>query len=226
MAVDTDDPERQTTEETRLATVVDGRRGTKRRAFRSITRSQTPPKQGEKPDGETDEEKTVGKVSGSHITRKRKSVLRPAGCKSSKKAVGRRQSLRSDRKGDDSSESSHSIESPTPANGIFTRADEEKAPNAVTISSVAALTPDSAFSDQPVRRTIVKISQHALPPYEMQGFGDTWICQFDGCDYKVYNATKPESREIINSHFATHFEQAQEKLDLIYKESRPYLPVK
>lgn len=226
MAVDTDDIERQITEETRLATVTDGPRGTKRRACRPSSRPQTPPKKGEKPDEETDEDKSVNKVSGSNIARKRKSVLRPAGCKSSKKAAGRRQSFRSDKEEDKSSENSQSGESPTPANGIFARADEDKAPNAVSISPVTALTRDSALSDLPVHRTIVKITQHALPPYEIQGPGHTWICQFDGCDYKVYNATKLESREIIKSHFGTHSEQAQEKLDLIYKESRPYLPVK
>ncbi|KAI4135975.1 MAG: hypothetical protein LQ347_000207 [Umbilicaria vellea] len=226
LAVDTDDIERQITEEPQLATVTDGPRGKKRRACRRSSRPQTPSKQGEKPDEETDDEKGVNKVSGSNLTWKRKSILRPAGCKSSKKAAGRRQSFRSDQEEDKNSQNSQSGKSPTPANGIFAGADEDKAPIAVTTSPVASLMRESALSDLPVHRTIVKITQHALPPYEIQGPGDTWICQFDGCHYKVYNATKPESSEIIKSHFGTHSEQAQEKLDLIYKESRPYLPVK
>lgn len=160
------------------------------------------------------------------MSRKRKSVLRPAGGKSSKKAAGRRRSFYSDKEEDDSSESSHSVKSPTPANATFGRVDEDKTLNVVTPSPAAALSRDSALSDLPVRRTTVKITQHALPSYGPQGPGDTWICRFDGCNYKVYNATKHESREIIKSHFGTHSEQAQEKLDLIYKESRPYLPVK
>lgn len=224
--MDTDDIERQITEEPQLATVTDGPRGKKRRACRRSSRPQTPSKQGEKPDEETDDEKGVNKVSGSNLTWKRKSILRPAGCKSSKKAAGRRQSFRSDQEEDKNSQNSQSGKSPTPANGIFAGADEDKAPIAVTTSPVASLMRESALSDLPVHRTIVKITQHALPPYEIQGPGDTWICQFDGCHYKVYNATKPESSEIIKSHFGTHSEQAQEKLDLIYKESRPYLPVK
>ena len=228
--MDTDDIERQIEEGTRLAKVDDGPRGTKRRACRPSNRPRTPPKQVEKPDEETDGDKSISKVSSSNITRKRKSVLRPAGSKSSKKAAGRRQSFRSDKEEDDSkddfSENSHSVESPTPINGIFTRTDQDEASNATALPPGAALSRNSALSGLPVRRTVVEITQHALPSYEPQGPGDTWICPFDGCNYRVYNVTKPESREIIKSHFGTHSEQAQEKLDLIYKESRPYLPVK
>lgn len=224
--MDTDDVERQIEEKTRLDRVNEGPRGTKRRACRPSERPQTPPKQDEKPDEETDGDKSANKVSGSNITRKRKSVLRPAGGKSSKKAAGRRQSFRSDKEEDNSSEDSESVDSPTPANGIFTRADEENAPSVVMPPPATALKRDFALSDLPVRRTTVKIRQHGLPSYAPQAPGDTWICQSDGCGYKVYNATKPESKEAVKSHFRTHSEQAQEKLDLIYKESRPYLPVK
>ena len=200
---------------------VDGDpRGRKRRACH---RPRTPLKRGEKSDEESDGDNHISSV---HVARKRKSVLRPAGGKSSKKAAGRRQSFRCDKEEDDSSQKSHSVESPTPSNGIFTRADEDKALNVTLSPAVPSFSGDSAHSDPPVRRTIVKITQHAIPSKRSQGPGDTWVCQFDGCNYKVYDATKPESREIIKSHFGTHPEQAQEKLDLIYKESRPYLPVK
>ncbi|KAA6408652.1 MAG: hypothetical protein FRX48_07734 [Lasallia pustulata] len=200
LAVDKDDIERQTEEEARVAK-VDG-----------------DPKSDEETDGDNH-------MLSVHVTRKRKSVLRPAGGKSSKKAAGRRQSFRCDNEEDDSSQNSHSVESPSSTNGICTRADEDKAPDVALSPAVPSLSGDSALSDLPLRRTTVKITQHAMPSYKSQGPCDTWVCQFDGCNYKVYDATKPESREIIKSHFGTHPEQAQEKLDLIYKESRPYLPV-
>lgn len=221
--MDKDDIERQTEEEARVAKVDGDPKVRKRRACQPSHRPRTLLKRSEKSDEETDGDNHMLSV---HVTRKRKSVLRPAGGKSSKKAAGRRQSFRCDNEEDDSSQNSHSVESPSSTNGICTRADEDKAPDVALSPAVPSLSGDSALSDLPLRRTTVKITQHAMPSYKSQGPCDTWVCQFDGCNYKVYDATKPESREIIKSHFGTHPEQAQEKLDLIYKESRPYLPVK
>ena len=226
LTVDTHDPEEQEDEDSDLATVDEGSRNTKGQARRPGKQPQTPESQDEEPDEETDGDEILNRLSDSIITRKRKSVLRPAGGKSSKKAAGRRQSFRSGKEENDSSELSHSVESPTPGKGFSTRADQDDAPDVTTSPPAATTALDSALAVLPVRRTAVKITQHSLPSYEPQGPGDTWTCQFDECKYKVYNATKPESRAIIKSHFRTHAEQAQEKLDLIYQESRPYLPVK
>ena len=59
--------------------------------------------------------------------------------------------------------------------------------------------------------------------YEPHGPGDTWQCPYDGCVYKVWDARKPASVEMIKKHFVTtHASNAE---DLIYQESKPWVSV-
>ena len=80
----------------------------------------------------------------------------------------------------------------------------------------------------PVKKTessLIRIVTEPLPSFEPQGPGDTWTCQFDGCNHKVYGASTEASRELIKEHYQNHVYESQAQLDLVQREERPYLPV-
>lgn len=58
-----------------------------------------------------------------------------------------------------------------------------------------------------------------------QGPGDTWSCAVDGCTYKVYQARKAKPQQMITEHLTDHNARAQDKLDLVFEEERPHLPI-
>jgi hypothetical protein len=89
----------------------------------------------------------------------------------------------------------------------------------------------------PVRRSKQKIPiQHIrivdepLPSYLAEGPDGIWRCSFDGCSKVIYGVTDDgddddEPKQLIREHYRKHAFESQKKLDLIYKEERPYLPV-
>jgi len=73
----------------------------------------------------------------------------------------------------------------------------------------------------------VHIIKEALPSFLATGEDGVWRCSFDGCSHTVYGATEDneDSKLLIQEHYKKHAIESQAKLDLIYKEERPYLPV-
>lgn len=75
------------------------------------------------------------------------------------------------------------------------------------------------------RSPAVKIKTYPLPTSSATLPGDVWACPFDGCNNRVYAASSAESKQLIREHYQSHAYGAQQQLDLVYKEERPYLPV-
>jgi len=78
----------------------------------------------------------------------------------------------------------------------------------------------------------IRIVDEPLPSYLAEGPDGIWRCSFDGCSKVVYGVTDTGGgddddgpKQLINEHYRKHAFQSQAKLDLIYKEERPYLPV-
>jgi len=73
----------------------------------------------------------------------------------------------------------------------------------------------------------VHIIEEALPSFHATGDDGVWRCSFDGCSHTVYGVTEDneDSKLLIKEHYKKHAIDSQAKLDLIYKEERPYLPV-
>ena len=162
------------------------------------------------------------------VTRKRKSILRPSGGKSSKKAAARRKGpaafngLSNDLE-DEDDENSQSPAEESPITTIRNAKDLELLTNPPSNRS----SPDSdAPKFLPRKYLELKVVEYDLPSTEPQGPGDLWTCTFEGCFHRVHEASTADGKRSIKEHFKTHSTSAQEKIDLVLNESRPYLPVK
>lgn len=74
----------------------------------------------------------------------------------------------------------------------------------------------------------IRIIDEPLPSYLAEGPDGVWRCPFDGCSQTIYGVKEEgadEPKQLIKEHYRRHALESQEKLDLIYKEERPYLPV-
>jgi len=76
----------------------------------------------------------------------------------------------------------------------------------------------------------MRIVDEPLPSYLAEGPDGVWRCSFDGCSKLIYGVTDDgddddEPKQLIKEHYRKHAFESQAKLDLIYKEERPYLPV-
>lgn len=153
------------------------------------------------------------KVSG----HKRKSILQPAGSKYSKKAAGRRvSSVQIDEAQDEQMDDDEAWLSATATN----QAGAER-----LRSSFQPIETTPYHEYLPRKYAEVKVVEHELPTLVPQGPGDVWTCTFEGCRKRVYEGSTMEGRSNIQEHFEAHARGAQEKIDLVLKESRPYLPV-
>ena len=165
------------------------------------------------------------------ITRKRKSILRPSGGKSSKKAAARRKgpaavngsSKRHDE--NDEEDSSQTVREESPITTLRSAKDLEILTNPPFDRS-SAESDDGAPKFLPRKYLELKVVEYDLPSTDPQGPGDLWRCTFEGCFYRVHEASAAEGKRRIKEHFRTHATSAQEKIDLVLNESRPYLPVK
>ncbi|KAI9671469.1 MAG: hypothetical protein M1831_004378 [Alyxoria varia] len=73
---------------------------------------------------------------------------------------------------------------------------------------------------------ILDIITSPLPSYEPNTpDGSTWLCVFDGCTHRVYDAADEQSKDLIKEHYRKHAVESQKQLDLVRREERPYLPV-
>ena len=149
--------------------------------------------------------------------RKRKSILQPKGGKFAQKAAYRKQTLRSNTRIwlqsiDDIEDSSSSGEDEE----VYTAPDE---------MSLARIMPSPTRPQDKVQQRVQDKAIGAPLPsyYEPRGYGETWICPYDGCYHKVPNARDITSVNAIKDHFvADHAGAAQE---LINQESRPWVSV-
>lgn len=164
------------------------------------------------------------------VGRKHKSVLQPSGGKYSRKAAIRRKSLRHAQNQGDSPNDDNSDP----------RAQSEESP-ITTIRNAKELelltnppidpdrsSPEATSSPKYLPRKFIelKVVEYDLPSTELQGPGDLWTCTFEGCFHRIHQASSSEGKARIKEHFKTHANQAQEKINLVLNEGRPYLPVK
>ncbi|KAL8852368.1 MAG: hypothetical protein Q9221_002752 [Calogaya cf. arnoldii] len=174
------------------------------------------PKQSRIATGDTDtsgdeEYDSSGMVIEAGTKRKSRSILQPKGSKFSKKAASRRQNLASvaDEPGDATSDQD----------------DEVVPPEVSPLAAVSQREPLQPY--HPPRKTIeLEMVVCDIPSDQPQGPGDLWTCQFENCNQRFHEASKPKGKAQIKSHFQEHARRAQEKIDLALAESRPYLPVR
>ncbi|KAM0800179.1 hypothetical protein BDR22DRAFT_821937 [Usnea florida] len=161
------------------------------------------------------------------LTRKRKSILQPSGGKTARKAAGRRKSLLAldgpsgDSYKEEESDEHSRLSEESPIATLQTAEDLE------FLTNPREGSPENARGEKylPRKYLELRVVEYDLPSPEPQGPGDLWRCTFEGCFHRVHQASKPDGKARIMKHFKTHAAQAQEKIDLALKESRPYLPV-
>lgn len=161
--------------------------------------------------------------------KKRKSILQLAGSKFSKKAAGRRRSLPpidvevTEPDVEVESADGELVEEETPALPLT----DGKQISSHTRSHQSATEASPALYHEylPKKYSDVKVVEYDLPSCQPEGPGDVWTCPFDTCNHKVQEALSATGNASIKDHFQAHAQEAQEKIDLVYKESRPYLPV-
>ncbi|KAI4261951.1 MAG: hypothetical protein L6R42_002860 [Xanthoria sp. 1 TBL-2021] len=188
-------------------------RSTRRRPAPEIPRT---PKQPRIPNGDTDtsgdeEYDSSGMVIEAGTKRKSRSILQPKGSKFSKKAASRRQNP--DSVADE------------PGYATSDQDDKVAPPEVSPLAAVSQREPPPQY--HPPRNTIeLEMVVCDIPSDQPQGPGDLWTCQFENCNQRVHEASKPKGKAQIKSHFQEHARRAQEKIDLALAESRPYLPVR
>lgn len=162
------------------------------------------------------------------VGRKHKSVLQPSGGKYSKKAAARRKGLRATHESGDSLNDENSDERAQPDKPPITMIHNAKDLELLTNPRADRLSPEATPSPNFLTRTYLelKVVKYDLPSTEPQGPGDLWTCTFDGCFHRVHEASTSDGKLKVKEHFKTHATRAQEKIDLVLNESRPYLPVK
>ncbi|KAI4243573.1 MAG: hypothetical protein L6R40_003396 [Gallowayella cf. fulva] len=178
------------------------------------------PNQQSNPRDETDtsgdeEYDSSGKVIEAGTKRKSRSILQPKGSKCSKKTAGRRRSLPSIVDGPgDGEESEEELD------------DEIAQPEPSPLAAVSQREQPPYPYHAPRETIEVEMVAYDIPSDQPQGPGDLWTCQFENCNQRVHEASKPKGKAQIKSHFQEHARRAQEKIDLALAESRPYLPVR
>ncbi|CAF9943401.1 MAG: hypothetical protein ALECFALPRED_000294 [Alectoria fallacina] len=163
------------------------------------------------------------------LTRKRKSILQPSGGKTARKAAGRRKSLLAvDRSnegsyGEKENDEDSQLCEGSPITTIRTAEELELSTNPPRERSPG----DNGGPKYLPRKYLeLRVVEYDLPSTKPQGPGDLWTCIFEGCLYRVHEASKAEGKARIMEHFETHATHAQQKINLALNESRPYLPVK
>lgn len=155
---------------------------------------------------------------------KHKSILQPSGGKYSKKAAARRKGLRNQDGNQDDDEDEHDQSEESPITTLRKAKDLENLTNPPADDSSREGTPSPKFL--PRKYIELKVVDYDLPSTEPQGPGDLWTCTFEECFHRVQEASTAAGKTRMKEHFRTHASQAQEKIDLVLNESRPYLPVK
>ena len=170
---------------------------------------------------------------------KTKSILQPKSSKYSKKAAGRRRSLPlvDDPQDDELSNNEPELDgaddppAPPQSNPPVVPLARTRMRRRLQMSDAERqapyIAPPGYFNypkDPPMQQ--VTLVAYDLPTFRTEGPDDLWTCKFHGCLHQVYQGSTPGGIQQIKDHFSDHSRRAQEKLDLVYRESRPYLPVK
>lgn len=167
------------------------------------------------------------------MNRNRKSILRPSGNRSAKKAKQINRCYQSPSSLNESmdsggAESDGSEKTPYLQDSSITFIKDgehlELISNPIVNQSRSSTSPPPQFL--PRKYLELRVVDYNLPTMEPQGPGDLWSCTFDGCGSRVHKASTESGKTRIKDHWRTHASQAQEKIDLALDESRPYLPVK
>ena len=187
------------------------RRSTRRDRAQSPKTPENPLKAITEPDTSGDEEyDSDGKLIKPGTKRKSKSILQPKGSKFSKKAAGRRQNHPPI--GNDEATDALSDEDPV---------QQEPSP----LATVTPRHPAYPYFKPPKTEEVLMVS-YEVPSNRPQGPGDLWTCTLENCNHRVHRGSTSKGQAQIKEHFQLHACQAQEKIDLALRESRPYLPVK
>lgn len=84
-----------------------------------------------------------------------------------------------------------------------------------------------ASDKQPKSDLVVPVISTPLPTYEPNGPRDSWNCTFDGCNQKIYGASKVMGRQLITEHLEDHAKGRQQVVGIIWRENQKLaLPVK
>lgn len=160
--------------------------------------------------------------------RKRKSILQPTGSKFSKKAAGRRRSLPLTNHHDDGLDAegnSAEVQDNSPLPPANHHGTIQLGSHTTTNQELRSPSPATHHTYAPRKYQEIKLVSYKIPSSRPQGPGDLWTCEFRGCGKRVHEGSTPAGITKIDAHFQTHQRQAQEKIELAYQESRPYLPV-
>ena len=173
------------------------------------------------------------------MTHKRKSILRPPGSKSAKKAKGGpgrkrtrpgyEQPILSDSDEDEGNAEDDDGPIVTIENGDHLEAITNPPPpkNTRTLDKEE----ESRPTFLPRKYLELSVNTYEIPTTQPQGPGDLWTCSFEGCHRREHQASTAEGQERVRAHLRTHVvnggggTDAKEKIDLVLDESRPYLPV-
>ena len=168
------------------------------------------------------------------ITRKRKSILQPSGGKFSRKATARKRGL-AEAQGTQSQEEEEEEDDDDDEYHDGQNVNEESLITTIrNAKDLRLLTnPHPLFSSDgtlspkflPRKYLELKVVEYILPSHMPQGPSDLWTCTFEGCLYRVHEASQSNGKKRVREHFSTHASQAQGKIELALNESRPYLPV-
>ncbi|KAI9698730.1 MAG: hypothetical protein M1836_003840 [Candelina mexicana] len=74
-------------------------------------------------------------------------------------------------------------------------------------------------SSPPSRKQRLILKSTPIPGTSANGPGDTWMCEIDGCTYKVYAASTDAGKLHIDSHYEGHAANAKRMIDLVLGES-------
>lgn len=167
------------------------------------------------------------------ITHKRKSILRPSGGKSAKKAKTTATSQRSlpslDEDGRTTDENWEEAAKPLNESPITTIKNGE---HLELITNPPSERGDNESQPQsypprylPRKYLELSVSKYEIPSTQPQGPGGLWTCTFEGCHARVHQATTDAGQAGIKEHLKTHITDTKNKIDLVLDEAKPYLPV-
>ena len=165
------------------------------------------------------------------ITRKRKSILRPSGGKSAKKAktaAEGRGGLSAREEDGDSDEENLEKATPSAHDSTITTIKNGEHLDQITNPHNRPDNHESRDRSSPPRFLPLKylelsVAEYDIPSTRPQGPGGLWRCTFEGCHARVHQAGTQSGQERVKEHLKTHI--VKEKINLVLDESRPYLPV-
>lgn len=164
------------------------------------------------------------------IPHKRKSILRPSGGQSAKRAKTATTARRSFPGADEISSSDNEKQKMADETPITTITNGQ---HLDLITNPPKQPNNHTFQDRdrspprylPRKYLELSLTEYEIPSTEPQGPGGLWTCTFEGCHARVHQAASSSGQERVKDHLKTHIANTKDKIDLVLDESRPYLPV-